>query len=95
MIKKLSLIMAIFLCSICVSGCIYIPDPIYKNITVKDRVMTNGFGSTCGCSIATTDNEAYSVQYYTSCALLSPKTNATVEINNGRACSIEEVKVIP
>lgn len=91
---KFTLIMTILLCIVLVSGCLNTPVLNYKNITVKDRVMTGGFGSMCGCSIATTDNEAYTVRYSTSCALLSPETNATVLILNIRTCDIQEVKVI-
>lgn len=66
-----------------------------KNVTVSDRVMTVGFGTICGCSIATTDDEAYSVGYYTDCAKLTPGSNATLVIQNGLRCEVIGVRKIP
>jgi len=67
-------------------GCVnaHVPDvpEVWKNITVKDRVMTTGFGSTCSCTIATTNGEAYTIAGSKDCALLSPDTFAAIKIDN-------------
>ena len=76
-----------------VSGCMEPQAYSRINATIADRIITDF--SLCECTISTTDNIAYDVNYNTDCVLMSPGKNVSFELHKESSCPAQNVVVRP